>query len=79
VSFQKISGNVIDLFEKTVSRKHIFPRLILQVTLPDFQKNTRQSYRTFLKLSGKVTGLFKNSSPELPDFSKIVRQSHRTF
>jgi hypothetical protein len=77
--FQKISGNVIDLFGKNVGLKHTFPHLILQVTLLDSPKNTRQNYQTFLKLSGKVIELFKNSSPKLPDFSKIARQSHRTF
>jgi hypothetical protein len=42
-------------------------------------KNTRQGYRTFQKMPGKVIGLFKNRSSKLPAFSKIARDSHRTF
>jgi hypothetical protein len=36
--------------------------------LPDIPEKARQGYRTFQKLSGKVTGLFENSSPMLPVF-----------
>jgi len=62
-----------------MSLKHTSPHLILKGTLPDFPKNTRQGYRTFLKLSGKVIELFKNSSPKLPVFFKKDHIATRQF
>jgi len=65
------------------SRKKIDPRaenLQKSLTrLSNFLKKVRQGSRTFLKLFGKVIGLFKNSSPKLPDFSKNIRQRYRSF
>jgi hypothetical protein len=71
--------NIIELSKKSPAR------------LPDFSKNVYQSYRTFQKISGNVTGLFEknkgqiNTFPHLilqgtlPDFSEKTRQGYRTF
>ena len=51
----------------------------MSAKLPDISEKVHQGQRTFQKLSGKVTGLFENSSPRSSNFSKIVRQRYQNF
>ena len=78
-TFQKLSGNIITLFQ------------ISSPKLPDFLKNIRQRYRFFWKKCEPKThlrmpdpirdfpGLSKKYPARLSDLFKIVRQSYRTF
>ena len=88
-TFLKLPGKVIGLFEKSSPELPDFPEkraakthLSTSDRVRDFtgrSGKSRQSYRTFLKLSSKVIGLFEKSSPGLPVFSKKVRQGYRSF